>query len=106
VAQGQLDDMKRTKKLTKRERKAREAMNRPAGAAVQPQGHAHGHIHCIACGKHLDPDAFGEPGGPAFYRCQHGSEFAHCAEHEAQAKALVDEHDRTGAPVQQVAAWH
>ena len=97
--------MKREKTLTKKERKALNAVSNPRPVAGR-QPHEHGHIHCVACGKHLEPDAFGEPGGPAFYRCQHGSDFAHCAEHETQARALVDEHDRTGKPVQQVAAWH
>lgn len=99
--------MKRAKKLTKKERKALEAASNPRPvAARQAHEHAHGHIHCVACGKHLEPDDFGEPGGPDFYRCQHGSDFAHCGEHAAQARALVDEHDRTGKPVQSVAAWH
>lgn len=99
--------MKREKRVTKKERKAldRAAGNVPARAA-SAQGHDHTHIHCVACGKHLDPGSFGEAGGPEFYRCQHGSDFAHCAEHASQAKALVDEHDRTGKPVQQAAAWH
>jgi len=96
--------MKRKKTLTKKERKALNPTPTPRSAATAP--HAHGHIHCIVCGKHLEPDEFGEPGGPAFYRCQHGSDFAHCAEHETQAKTLVDEHDRTGKAVQQTAAWH
>ena len=97
--------MKRAKKLTKKERKALNATTGPRFVA-EPHDHAHGHIHCIACGKHLEPDEFGEPGGPAFYRCQHGTDYAHCAEHEAQARAAVDEHDRTGQPVQGAAAWH
>jgi hypothetical protein len=97
--------MKREKRITKKERKALERVpgNVPAQAAG---GHQHQHIHCVACGKHLDPGSFGEPGGPEFYRCQHGSDFAHCAEHKEQAHALVDEHDRTGKAVQQAAAWH
>lgn len=101
--------MKREKKLTKRERKALNATSNPRAVAAAPpreHAHAHEHIHCVACGKHLEPNQFGEAGGPAFYRCQHGSDFAHCAEHAAQAKAMVDEHDRTGKPVQKVAAWH
>lgn len=96
--------MKREKRVTKKERKAVERIN--AGLQQQNQPHKHTHIHCIACGKHLDPNSFGEPGGPEFYRCQHGSDFPHCAEHAEQAKALVDEHDRTGNPVKQASAWH
>ncbi|MDB4977755.1 MAG: hypothetical protein JWN48_6096 [Myxococcaceae bacterium] len=102
--------MKREKRTTKKERKAAAGgvVARPAarGAAPAQRAHDHTHIHCVACGKHLDPSSFGEPGGPAFYRCQHGSDFAHCAEHEVLAKQLVDEHDRTGKPVKSVAAWH
>lgn len=105
--------MKREKRTTKKERKAAQPVLSTAGArpgaqsrAAQPSQHKHTHIHCIACGKHLDPGSFGEPGGPEFYRCQHGSDFAHCAEHGALAKQLVDEHDRTGKPVQTTAAWH
>lgn len=101
--------MKREKRVPKKERKAldRAAGVGPARAASgQQHQHDHTHIHCVACGKHLDPGAFGEPGGPEFYRCQHGSDFPHCAEHAAEAKQLVDEHDRTGKPVQQAAAWH
>jgi hypothetical protein len=99
--------MKREKRVTKKERKAieRAAGNVPAPAGSQHR-HEHTHIHCVSCGKHLDPSTFGEPGGAEFYRCQHGSDFPHCAEHAAQAKVLVDEHDRTGKPVQQAAAWH
>jgi NAD-dependent SIR2 family protein deacetylase len=102
--------MKREKRTTKKERKAA-----AGGGAVQGlhrsapnagQQHEHAHIHCIACGKHLEPDDFGEANGATFYRCQHGSDFPHCVECAARAKQLVDEHDRTGRPVQKVAAVH
>jgi len=102
--------MKREKRTTKKERKA------AAGGPVQgglrtaaPNAghqHEHAHIHCIACGKHLDPDDFGEAQGATFYRCQHGSDFPHCVGCAARAKQLVDEHDRTGKAVQKVAAVH
>ena len=103
--------MKREKRTTKKERKAAQPVLASASARAGAQGRAaqpnqHTHIHCIACGKHLEPGSFGEPGGPEFYRCQHGSDFAHCAEHAGQAKQLVDEHDRTGKPVQTTPAWH
>src|ERR1700712_3438735 len=100
--------MKREKRTTKKERKAAQAVISTSGAsrAAKPGAHDHKHIHCIACGKHLDPSSFGEAGGPSFYRCPHGSDFRHCAEHEVVAKQLVDEHDRTGKPVQSVSAWH
>ena len=103
--------MKREKRTTKKERKAA-----TGGGAVQPavrraapnagHQHEHAHIHCIACGKHLDPDDFGEADGATFYRCQHGSDFPHCVGCAAVAKQLVDEHDRTGKAVKKVAAVH
>jgi hypothetical protein len=95
--------MKREKRTTKKERKAAERTQRGAGGA---QPHAHGHIHCIACGKHLDPEEFGEPDGATFYRCQHGGDFPHCLACAPLAKKLVDEHERTGNPVQKASAWH
>lgn len=99
--------MKREKRLTKKERKATQgsvSVARPQ-ASAQHQ-HEHAHIHCIACGKHLEASDFGEPGGPAFYRCQHGGDFPHCAACADKAKELVDEHDRSGKPVQKAALWH
>jgi len=105
--------MKREKRSTKKERKAQAggviAAGRPALRAATPnagQQHQHAHIHCIACGKHLDPNDFGEPNGAEFYRCQHGSDFPHCVACAPVAKQMVDEHDRTGKPVQKMAAWH
>jgi hypothetical protein len=100
--------MKREKRLTKKERKAVSPLaGHSAGApgAHQHQQHERSHIHCVACGKHLDPDAFG-PGGADFYRCQHGGDFPHCGECADQAKELVDEHDRTGKPVKSAQIWH
>jgi hypothetical protein len=100
--------MQREKRQTKKERKAAE---RPAGSApvrrAQPAaqgGHQHQHIHCIACGKHLDANMFGESAD--FIRCEHGSDFAHCTGCVEKAKALVSEHDRTNQPVKKAAAWH
>jgi hypothetical protein len=105
--------MKREKRTTKKERKALAVGGSAGGqtglrAAAPSAGHQHqhAHIHCIACGKHLDPDDFGEPGGAEFYRCQHGSDFPHCVGCAEKAKQLVDEHDRTGKPVQKTAIWH
>jgi hypothetical protein len=95
--------MKRDKRLTKKERKALS----PAAANPQPSDHHHhGHIHCIACGKHLDAESFGEPNGAAFLRCDHGTDFPHCIACAERAKALVQEHDRTGTPVKKASAWH
>jgi hypothetical protein len=97
--------MKREKRLTKKERKA---LSPAAAAGLQgsdPQA-THGHIHCIACGKHLDAEMFGEPGGAAFMRCDHGADFPHCVACQDKARALVQEHDRNGTPVKKAAAWH
>jgi hypothetical protein len=96
--------MKREKRLTKKERKALSPATAPTAQGAEQ--HHHGHIHCIACGKHLDADMFGEPDGAEFLRCEHGADFPHCVEHREQAKALVAEHDRTNKPVKKAAAWH
>lgn len=96
--------MKREKRLTKREQKALKAATRPA-----PQGHQHDHqhIHCVACGRHLDPSEFEGPSPSAtVLRCAHGSEWAACAGCAARGRELLAAHDRTGQPVQQAAAWH
>lgn len=100
--------MKREKRLTKKERKASgPAQIQPAGARAQPQQHQHqGHIHCIACGKHLDPDDFEDANGAAFLRCEHGRDFPACVACEGKAKELIAEHDRTNKPVKTAAAWH
>jgi hypothetical protein len=90
---------RREKRLTKRERKDLE----PA----KPQhNHAH-HIHCVACGRHLEPESFETtPPGSIFIRCQHGSDFPSCAGCEVESKHRIDEHDRTGKPVNSARAWH
>jgi hypothetical protein len=98
--------MKREKRLTKKEKKAQERTTAPRGGVASTQGHHHGHIHCIACGKHLDPDMFGEADGAVFTRCDHGSDFPHCIACTDKAKALIQEHDASGKPVQSAPAWH
>ena len=92
--------MKREKRLTKRERKANDP-RRAAQAQAEPQ-----HIHCVACGRHVDPAEFSPPVGAKVLKCQHGSAFAACVECEDKATALLATHDRTGQPVQAAAAWH
>jgi hypothetical protein len=93
--------MKREKRTTKKERKAL------APTQAQAGGHQHqGHIHCIACGKHLDAAMFGEPDGAEFIRCEHGSDFPSCIACHDKSKAMIVEHDRTNKPVQKAAAWH
>ncbi len=105
--------MKREKRLTKREAKALKPGASPAaGARTQAAAKTDGgqehakHIHCVSCGKHLDPGVFGEPDGASFTRCDHGTDFPHCVACADKAKALIVEHDRSGKPVQTAAAWH
>lgn len=92
--------MKREKRLTKRERKAQ------SGGAGQDH-HGHQHIHCTACGRHIEPTEFSA--GPPTARivaCLHGSKFASCAACVTATQALLAEHDRTGQPVKSAGAWH
>lgn len=97
--------MKREKRLTKKERKALS----PGPAYTPPKDggghHHHGHIHCTACGKHLDESGF-EDGTAQVLKCDHGSEFPSCTPCADKTKELLAEHDRTGKPVQQAAAYH
>jgi hypothetical protein len=91
--------MKREKRLTKREKKAQ------GGGG----GHHHeaGHIHCIACGRHIDPNEFSAvPPSATVITCEHKSQFPSCATCEVTARYLVAEHDRTGKPVNTAAAYH
>ncbi len=90
--------MQRTKRLTKRELKAQNP---------GPSGHQNAHIHCIACGRHLDPKEFtAGPPTAEYLVCDHQSRFPACTDCETPARRLIAEHDRTGRPVQQAAAWH
>lgn len=93
--------MKREKKLTKRERKAEKAV-----AAGPAAGHDHQHIHCIACGRHIDEEELETGGKATVVTCAHGSSFAACVVCEQKAQALLDEHDRTGQPVKSANIWH
>ena len=89
--------MKKQKRLTKRERKATEAA----------PSHDHQHIHCIACGRHIDGGEFSaSPATAKIVACQHGSKFPACTACVPAAKQLLDEHDRTGQPVKTAGAWH
>jgi len=91
--------MKRKPQLTKKERKA-------LAGPKSPQGQ-HQHIHCIACGVHLDPSEFEPPRSSAtVIRCQHGSSFPACTGCVQIAQQLLAEHDRTGQPVKTASAWH
>jgi len=93
--------MKRQKRLTRREKKA------AGGAAPQQTTSAPRHIHCIACGRHIDAAEFTTPPLSATWiTCQHGSTFPSCVSCSVQAQTLVDTHDRTGQPVRTAGAWH
>lgn len=93
--------MKRPKRLTRKQRKALQAESTAAAAR------AHQHIHCIACGRHLEPEAFTRsPINARYIKCLHGSTFAVCAGCETAGRKLLAEHDRTGQPVRVANAWH
>jgi hypothetical protein len=94
--------MKRQPKLTKRERKALA----PARPQASAGGHQHQHIHCIACGQHLDESDFEPPATATIITCDHGSNFPCCVKCMPQATAAVKEHDRTNQPVKTATAWH
>jgi hypothetical protein len=97
--------MKREKRLTKRERKEL-APPRPATAAAPRANNQEQHIHCVACGRHLDPVHFEPPATATVVRCQHGSSFAACSACVPRATEMLAEHDRTGKPVAAAAPWH
>ena len=89
---------KTPKRLTKRERKELYGKG-PSGASQ--------HIHCVACGAHLDPHQFkGPPATARWLRCDHGSTFASCEDCVPEAQRRLAEHDRSGRPVQTAPAWH
>lgn len=94
--------MKRKPQLTKREKKAL-GPPRPAQQA-QPTGH--GHIHCVACGKHIDPADFEAPAVAVVITCDHGSQFASCVKCLSKSQALVKEHDASNQPIRSATAWH
>lgn len=92
--------MKRAKQLTKRERKAL-AGPRPAAPPADTK-----HIHCIACGKHLDEADFEAPATATTITCEHGSTFPTCVKCVPKSTQLVKEHDETNQPVKVAGAWH
>ena len=94
--------MKRKPKQTKREKKAL-AGPRPARQET-PKGT--GHIHCVACGKHLNESDFEAPAVATTITCDHGSKFASCTKCLTKSIALVKEHDVGNTPVRAATAWH
>ncbi len=101
-AWGRVRPVKREKRLTKREQKALKAPT--AGAKAQQQGQ---HIHCIACGRHLEAAEFDPPTSTArMLRCQHGSQFPSCVACVDRSRVMIATHDRTNRPVAQAEAWH
>ena len=90
--------MQRKKRLTKRERK---------DLSPSPRAEQQAHIHCIACGRHLDPAEFtAQPPTAKQLICEHQSRFPACVDCDVLARTLIAEHDRTGKPIAQAAAWH
>jgi hypothetical protein len=93
--------MQRRPRKTKRERHQLD----PFRAARLTQDAPH--IHCIACGRHLNPGEFSAaPPTAKYLSCQHASRFPACADCEVAAQRRIDEHDRTGQPVATAEAWH
>jgi hypothetical protein len=97
--------MKREKKLTKKERQAITGKG-PAGVKATAGGGGGQHIHCVACGRHIDAEEFDNPATATYVKCAHGSTFASCVGCQTPAQKLLDEHDRTGQPVKAAGAWH
>ena len=90
---------KTEKRLTKRQRKELEGKGK--------SGHEGKHIHCVACGRHIDGTEFTTtPSNARWVACRHEHKFASCVSCVAEAQKRLDEHDRTGKPVQAAAAWH
>ena len=103
--------MKRKPMLTKREKKSLEPPRppraRPAAAAAGGDAHQHEHMHCIACGRHVDASELeGETPTATILACQHGSRFASCVGCVEGSQRLLDEHDALDQPVKAASAWH
>jgi hypothetical protein len=65
------------------------------------------HIHCIACGRHVNPaELSARPASATRLTCQHGSKFVACIGCVPEAQARLDEHDATGQPPRITQAWH
>ena len=93
--------MKREKRLTKKEKKAQQG---PGPSRVAQAGGEH--IHCVACGRHIDPNEFDDPATATIVACAHKSSFPSCVGCVTKTKELLAEHDRTNQPVKTASAWH
>jgi hypothetical protein len=94
---------KTPKRLTRRERQEKFGKG-PSGSTKPTESE---HIHCIACGRHIEPGEFGMmPAKANWLTCEHGSRFAACALCVPEAQARLAEHDRTGQPPRVAAVWH
>jgi hypothetical protein len=96
--------MKREKKLTKRERQAIAGKGTAGRKAAGGGGDQH--IHCVSCGRHIEPTEFDAPATATILSCAHGSQFAACIGCQIPGQKLLDEHDKTGQPVKAASAWH
>jgi hypothetical protein len=115
----------REKRLTRKEKQARNGTgpqppSRSAGYTwgsieLEPGLADEAHVHCVACGRHLDTvgelrarrGALRPDGTPwTTVRCAHGSTFQACQACVPQARVLLADHDRTGGNVRAAAAWH
>ena len=93
---------KTPKRLTKRQRQELVGKG-PSGTANTESKH----IHCIACGRHIDPSELSAGSASATrITCKHGSRFAACTACVPEAQARLDEHDRSGQPPRIASAWH
>ncbi len=91
---------------TKRERKAISGNSGPGTSGNAAHDHSQ-HIHCVACGVHLDAAQFAAaPVTARWVTCEHGSRFAACEGCVPRAKQLLEEHDRSGRPVDAASAYH
>lgn len=89
--------MKRTKRLTKKDRKA--LLDKALPSADAP------HIHCVACGRHINADEFINSRAN-WLRCAHGTKYASCSPCVAEAMRRLSEHDVSGDAVQVAQVWH
>ncbi|MCC6213558.1 MAG: hypothetical protein IT376_01725 [Polyangiaceae bacterium] len=96
--------MKRAPRPTRKERRAQRG---PAAAASATVHGDHGHIHCVACGRHISADELASsPPTATWLTCDHGGHFASCTTCMVQSQMLIATHERTGQPVRSAPARH